>query len=492
MLRLFAIPLLIITILNSSRGQAGIYSENDIKLQDLYIEAQLEKHKGNWDAQIELLREVIRRDRRADAAYYELARAYVQKEDLSQAEKNINYALEIKPDNLWYLVLSVDIYEQSSQYDKAIEACQSLIDREPKNMDHLERLAFNYLSNEQADEAIATLERIEKINGITENTSKKKFDIQDKLGRHSAAAQTLRSLSKAFPGNLRFMNNLAGYLLKHSRRTEALAVYSEVLQRDPNNTTARLVMARENPESNESESLEAVAQLMGKEDQDLDLIIKEMMPYMANMNPSGPQTDRLLALSASLLEHYPDNVKALAVRADILFYSGDIQASAKMYAKAIELDDTQYSLWDQWLLNLWELGDYRSMYEKAEEAIDFFPNQFNALMYYIIASHKTARHQEAHNFLNEAQLIAGNNPANTLSLYIVRSWVDKSNAGLSDLEKNLSGLDQLNISNPLYYELSGDVFRHLGKPEKTREYWNKAIELGANANRIQEKMGQLN
>jgi len=95
----------------SLSGQAGMYSESDIELQDLFIESHLEKQKANYNKQIELLKELVRRDRSAHIAYYEMARAYFQMENSALAESMLSKALKLDASNECYLSLMVEVQE---------------------------------------------------------------------------------------------------------------------------------------------------------------------------------------------------------------------------------------------------------------------------------------------------------------------------------------------------------------------------------------------
>jgi len=477
----------------SLSGQAGMYSESDIELQDLFIESHLEKQKGNYDKQIELLKEVVRRDRSAHIAYYEMAKAYLQKENSELAESMLSKALRIDQSNEWYLSLMVETQETQKKYDGAVVTAKKLVDIFPDNQDYHFLLAKNYLSNGQSDQAVKTLLNFQNSKGISEEISKRIFRIYDTTGKISEAIYTLKSLSDKYPRNTRFLSNLAGYLLENGNKEEAVMYYNRLLQLDPDHPEANLVIAREEGPSNTSGGeLSAIEKMIGNQNIGLDDIIKELMPYMSNMNREGEQTEKLKNISLLLLEKYPTEAKTHAVRADILFYSGSISESEQLYQRAVEIDNSKYTLWDQWLINLWELENYNKMMLKGEEAIDLFPNQFYAWLYYALALQMTDNNQDAQEYLFEATLIAGNNQYYKDACSILKNWFELKATGSVEKLSELSGLDLSHLYSPVLFDLLGDIYYSAGDANKSKMYWNQALEFGSDQKRIKRKLGSLN
>lgn len=473
-------------------GQAGIYSESDIELQDLFIEAQLEKQKGNTEKQIELLREVTRRDRTADAAYFEMAQAYLQTGNAELAESNIRKALNLEPGNEWYLKLQLDILNQRKNYSSAIATAEKLVEMFPSKRAYHFSLAESQKEAGKSADAIQTLLSFQEMKGITEDISKRIFEIHDADNNIEKATATLRQLSEAHPGNVRFLVNLAGYMYKHNQKKEALACYRRILELDPDNAEANLTLTRESHDEQAGiGGLASIEKMISNAAIPLDDIVKEMMPFISNMNREGAQTDKLLELSLQLLERFPDDAKTHAVRADILFYSGNVRESEKMYASAIAIDDSKYTLWDQWLVNLWELEDYTKMRNKAQEAVDYFPNTFNAWLYYSLALEKSAEPHDARQILSEASLIAGRSPAFKDAVVIAETWFELRHNQEVTTDK-LTQINDSDIISPVLLDILGDIYLSSGKAEKSRKYWKSALNYGASQERIKIKLGTLN
>ncbi len=470
-------------------GQADIYSESDIEFQSLFFDALLAKQKGDDKAQIDALKEIIRRDNKAHGAYYELSKTYLAQDNIELAEKNAIKACQGDPSNQWYVLLKSDIYERSEQYDKAIASYKQLIKNDPHNSVLYHRLALCQLSNQQSEEAALTLESLQSLTGITEETSRRLFDIYSKSGNEKKAIETLKNLSGKEPDNVRYLNNLTGYLLEIDDKEEATKILEKILIIDPENASANTALAKNTSKVSTSDVggyLQSLMPLIENVNVPLDDKIRELMPHMSRIEKGTQDSDALLNISELLVDQYPDEAKVYSVRADILFYNALYEESEKNYKKAISIDDTKYPLWDQWMINLWQLGNYKSLESVSYDAMDLFPNQVNATIMHAIALAKNNNLDEANDMIDEAAIVAGSNEMLNALIGVGKVWIDNNGDEISGKVKSI---DESQLSNPVWYEIIGDIYDKQGDQKLSKKYYQLAIEMGASEKNIKKKMG---
>lgn len=487
-----SVALFLLFILNNqtSFAQAGIYDETDIEFQSMFIEAQLEKVKGNTDKQISILKNVIKRDKSSHASYFELAKAYIELKDYESAIKNAKKAIQFNPSNSYYLELLADTYERDEQFQSANDTYQKLIAIDAKKFEYHDKMAFNQMVIGKPNNAVTTLQNWQSQNGISERVSLKIFDIYNGLGDTKNALSTLENLTLEFPNNTRFLIKKARYLLFIGEKDQALTAYSKVLEIDPQNQTALLAKTQEKIKSNPSNSnLSELNVLFDNENISIDAKIKELMPYMAKMPLSQEGNAVLKTLSEKLVNAYPNEAKSFAVSGDVLFYMGKFLDSEKAYSKAIDLDDRKYIVWDQWILNQWELEDYTKMENVALDAIDLFPNQVNAYLFNAMASKQNNDIDNASEMLEEASFISGDNPKFEPFLTIVSHWINLDNLTSDQISNGIKNINEKEITSAIHFELLGDIYKHISNVAKSKSCWENAIKLGGNASRINKKIG---
>jgi len=454
------------------------------------MDAQIEKHKGNTEKQIELLRDIVKRDKASHAAYFELAKAYVTEENYELAQKNAEKATKLMPTHEWYNLTLADIYELSKQYKKASATYSNMITQFPKNPVIYHRLSVNQLRLNDNVAAANTLEKLQSITGTEEETSRRLFDIYSKSGNQEKALTTLRNLSSEYPDNIRYLNNLAGYLHDTGNTEEAEATFKKVIALDPQNTQANLALVRSQPRDAEaSDYLSSLMPVMENMDIPLDNKIQELMPQLAEMEKGTPSAASLDEISKLLVELYPNEAKVYSVRGDVMFYSGTFNESQKMYAKAISLDDRKYPIWDQWMINLWQTNNYKKLETVSYDAIDLFPNKIDAFVMHALALNENNKQSEGLEFLDEALFIAGEKKSLINIIKISQSWIDKNATDKEPLKSILTKFEKNDFTNPIYFEIVGDLYARLKDSKKSKEYWQLAIDLGAEESKLKKKMG---
>lgn len=473
-------------------AQPNIYSESDIEYQTMFLEAQHEKHKGNIEKEIEILKELLKRNREADAAHYELAKAYMSQKDMEQAQKYAEKAATIAPQNIWYSVTLAEIYEATAQNSKAISTYKNLMVIDDSNPVFYERLAINQVRSKKTDDAISTLKLMQSRMGVNEENARRLFDICAKAGKEKEAITALTELTEEYPDNTRYLSNLASYQLEIGQSENAKKTYERLLSIDPNHSKANLAISKTKTNSksgNTSEYLLSLMPLIENMDIDLDSKIKELMPHLSTMQKGEPSIEPLDQITEKLISLYPQEAKTYALRGDVLFYAGNLNDSEKSYEKAIQLDDRKYTLWDQWMVNLWQNDKFQKLETVSYDAIDLFPNQVNAFIMHAMSLQKSNKGTEAMEFLDEAGFIAGKNKTLKSAVEVAKNW-----ASISDLDKSsaisfLEGLDTSSFNNPIYLELIGDLYAHIEETEKSKKFWQMAIDMGAKESKIKKKMG---
>ncbi len=464
----------------SLMAQPGMYNESDIEFQTLFLEAQHAKLTGDTEEQIKLLNAVIKRDKNSHAAYFELARTYDLLGNAELAQKNAEKAHKLDARNEWYLLVLAEIYEGSDQVQAAIDTYHKIHGINPNNPTTYHKLAQLQLRNKNVIEAVASLEALQELQGVDEESSRRIFDMHKAAGNEKKAIETLEKLIVAYPDNTRYMGNLASYFGEIGKEKKALQVYEEILKVDPTDSKALRVISKSNASG---EGLSAITGLLSNVNLSLDDKIQELMPYVSTMNQEGQTTKELDDISSQLVEEYPKEAKVHALRADILFYQGKFQDAEQSYAKALQIDDGKYALWQQYMQTLWELEKYTDLANSSEEAIDLYPNKVNSFLYHCLALSKTNK-KGTEDLIMEAGFIAGKSEILKTQITIVDNWLN-----LNSVNKDLVTNTNLKLlKEPLYLELVGDLYAAIKDNNTAKRLWKEAIKLGSSADRINSKL----
>ena len=211
------------------------------RLYDHYfLEAMVQRQKGNSDAAFDLLRHCLDINPHAAEAYYYLAQYY---SGLKKQEKSLEYfreAARLNPANETYMETLAQVCIRQQDYQGAIAVVERLYDRNKDREDLLEMLFQLYQQEGDLQKAIGVLERIENIDGKSERLSMAKSEVYTRMGDKKAAIEEMAALAKQYPNDLNYLAMYGESLMMNDETQQALDVYDRILREEPDNNRVLL------------------------------------------------------------------------------------------------------------------------------------------------------------------------------------------------------------------------------------------------------------
>ncbi len=220
-----------------------VSEEDQLKSTAMLIEGIKEKLLGNPERAVSLFYDASEKDPRNDAAYYELAKMHARNNELNDAARYADISLELDPGNKEYLLLRADIWILDGQMPEAIRIYEDLADKNPENMMLHRNLVSAYRHEELHDDALRTLEHIESVQGLTRETGMEKLELLIRTGRFHQAIDEALTLVDLYPDETQFVEILGDLYLETGQEEKAKETYLQMLERDPANYMARLLLA---------------------------------------------------------------------------------------------------------------------------------------------------------------------------------------------------------------------------------------------------------
>lgn len=433
---------------NTIGGVKITVPEAEVKRQSIFLRAETDFLLGKWDKAVDGFKSFVFDNPDVDAAWYELARAYEASGDRVNALDAIGKAIALAPDNQWYMLYQADLFEKSGRNKDALETYEALVKRHPETPEFYEKLAYLALLNEDPRKALKALDELEQLRGVNEKTTAQKHLIYVGMGDNKKAAAAYQELIDAYPAIPKYRYQLADFYERIGDQANTRKVWEETLRLFPDDPTARMALAGKQSNS-EAQYLASLKPLFEDPKVPIDNKVKELVPYLSKLeggkDPALTQT--MTDLGAILEKTHPDEAKAWSLSGDILYLANRGQEALERYRRCIKLNASVFSVWDNTLSILSDEKNYAEMQKTAEQAIDAFPNQPKAYLYYGLAATMQRQYDDALNNLNQALLMTGNNTA-------LRADV----------------LDQM-----------GEAYLGKGDKDKARDAWKKAFDLTKNA-----------
>lgn len=233
----------LLLLLNSMMVCASGVKVNDKGKYDyFFLEAMVQREKGNNTAAFDLLRHCLSIDPTAAEAYYYLAQYYDAAKEGEKVLENIKKASELAPENTFYLEVLAQAYVDNKQTDQAIATLEKLMKEETDRDDVLEMLVQLYQQKEDYKSMVNTLTRLENLDGKSERISSAKSSIYTRMGDKKAAIAEMKRLADQYPNDLNYRGMYADAMLMNGQDKKAVAIYKEILKEDPENNKAQMSM----------------------------------------------------------------------------------------------------------------------------------------------------------------------------------------------------------------------------------------------------------
>ena len=204
----------------------------------LFLDAVCSQLRGDDSTALRLLDSCREVNPNAAEAYYRLAQQYFDTGNDSIATKYMERAARLQPANDTYQESVAATYIQQRDYDSAIKAYENLYSHHRERTDVLDILARLYGAKKDYTRMLSTIERIEKIDGESDELTFMKMNVYEMRHDTKNAYRMLKALNDAHPNEPNYKVMLGNWLMNHSRRDEAFKCFQGALADDPQNAFA--------------------------------------------------------------------------------------------------------------------------------------------------------------------------------------------------------------------------------------------------------------
>ena len=249
---------MLVTVLLAFVGIEVSASDSLSLYNRLFLDAVIERQKGNDAEAFELLQSCSKLNPNASEVQYYLAQYYLKLRNKDKAMACFENAARLDPSNSTFTETLAEMYVSSSRYNEAIDAYEAILANDPSNSYVLEMLFRLYQTEGDYNKAINTLERLEVVEGKSEQITLAKSEIYTKNGNKEAAIAEMKRLAEYYPNDLNYKGMYGDILLQNDDDAGALRIYNEILAEEPDNNRAQLSLRsyfRKNGETEKADSM---------------------------------------------------------------------------------------------------------------------------------------------------------------------------------------------------------------------------------------------
>ncbi len=505
-----------------AEGSAMSYSQHPYIAK--FHKALRYKASGRGEEAIKLLEECLKIRQDDDAVYYVLSQLELERDNLPQSSIYIEKAAALDPENTWYIQELAYMYFETQRYDKSVDNFKKLVEIEPRNVDWLYGYAEALVRNGQALEAIEALSMTEDQIGKYPDLSVQKYRLYMSLNKEEEAVNELLEAKKEFPADPRIIATLTEHYFNNNQVEKAISMLEELVNADPDNGRAHLTLAEIYRKQNKREDSYRELKLAFRSS---DVDIDTKMQILINIHESSYKVDpEVYELIKIMEEEYPTEAKTYSIKGDFLLRAEDESGALAAYKKALEFDKTQYPIWNQVLIMLYQQSDHEELFKYSSECLTLYPTISTVYLFKGLSANQLDKHEEAIEALSAGkELVMNDKPMEAEfygqlgeayfgikefemgtknydkalelspeSLLLKNNYAFTLASNKRELEKAESLIKQITEAapeQPQYLDTYGWVLFQKGKYLDAKSLFTKAYELDSGDRMIMEHLGDV-
>lgn len=385
------------------------WTEEELADQRRLVEGQKQLMLEDYEAAMEAFSKVYDKNPNQGTALWGISRVHLANNDYDRAEKAILKAIESEPENKWFLEQYTKVLKKNRDYKKLAKTFEKLHAIDPGHREYAFKASSNYERLKDYSSALKALEGLDR-KEVDPSVSYRRARIYDLSGAVKKAEKEYKKLIESDPNEMRFRHLLAQHYQANRKNDKAMEVYQQILEINPNDARASLAISNELRQSGgDVQYLTSIEKIIVSPHIDVDTKIKELIPFVQKLSvkPDPALQSALLPYADTLVALHPRDAKTHALRADVYNLSERTEEALPSYEKAIELDPSVYTVWEQLLYGLQEKKDYTRLQKRAEEALDYFPNRGRIFYFLGTALNGQYQYEKAIDELSQGAFMVG-------------------------------------------------------------------------------------
>ena len=206
--------------------------EQQRKYDYFFLEAARLKEKGDFDGAFEMYQHCLSINPTGAAALYEISRYYSFFGQEKKGEEALKEAVKQSPENFWYHQTLAAYYQEKRDPAKAIYVYENMMNQFPSRLEPLMALVELYTQTKQYQEVINVLDKMETIDGKSEQISMEKFRMYVAMNNKEKAFEEIKALADEYPYDMRYLTLLGDVYLNNGKPEDAFTTYQEVLLKE--------------------------------------------------------------------------------------------------------------------------------------------------------------------------------------------------------------------------------------------------------------------
>ena len=366
------------------------------KFDYYFLEALRLKEKGELDAAFDMYSHCLEIDSQSAAVQYELAQFYMFLGQTQKGESLLRKAVSLEPDNYWYKQTLASHYRKRGENKQAGGVIEDIVDRFPSRLEPLMELVDLYARLEDYKKVIHTLDRLEKLDGKSEQISMEKFRMYLQMGDMEKAFTEIENLVAEYPYEMRYLNILGDAYLENGRSEEAYLIFRKVLNEEPGYAPAMLSLASYYEKTGQDSLYRAqLDSVLLNRNVENEMKVNIMRQLIVRSERGDKDSTKIVGLFDAILEQEQPNADVAMLAAQYLLSKKMDDKATSVLHKIVEIDPENKPAHLQLLSFAISKNDLDEVVRICTPAIEYMPEALEFYYYKGLAHYQKDQNDEA-------------------------------------------------------------------------------------------------
>lgn len=403
------------------------------------------KALGEYDQAIDLFQHCYALDSTNANVLVELGTFYNVLQEKNKALDFFRRSVYYDPDNYYYNMMLAGLSKELGLKEEVIDIYRHLSQLYPEKLDVRFELANAFADAGEFQDAINTLDELEKNTGINEMIALNKFRLYSMMEEKEQAFDEIRQIIEKNPSEPRYLILIGDLYLEDDQPQEALKYYKRAMAVDPDSPALILSMVNYYEKTNDKQAAQAELQkAVTNSLMDVEVKLQLLTRYLGILQQSQQDMKQVNSLFETLFEQHPNNSQLNMIYGNVLLLQEDKEGAIKQFEIYIASNPEDPAGYEQLLRLALPEQDLEKIILVTTEALKHLPEEAQFYFYLGAAYFQQGNHREALKVFEE-------------------------------------GLANATMRNPIveseFHGQIGDLNYFLGNKEKAFESYEKALQL---------------
>lgn len=371
------------------------------KAEYIFVQAQSQKLKNNYDAFYDLLAYAHEIDPGNTAISYYMGMSMLRMNNTTKELCERGLALmkehfEAQPEDLYETTFYSDANMQLGHPEEALRALKVLNEHNPNRLELQARLAEAYAQSGDYLHSNATYDSIAAIFGDAIQITSSKIENYMAMNDSASALNEMRGLLATAPQNDSYNIAMSG-LFQHYGMTDSALYYLDRAQEyAPDNGYVYLARAEYYNMAGDSVGYEQqIYNALTAEQLDVDSKLGVLLGYIRQQLAKEDTTQRINNLFTALIQQHPHEAKIHQLYSEYLYARKDLKGAIEQLSYSLDVNPTDADGWrNMVILNMMD-DNYAEAIRASDKALEYNPDNLDLYRYVAGCYHQMKSYPKA-------------------------------------------------------------------------------------------------